>query len=285
MLSEHAALPIDDGARTKRGGDAVAQESPVVVVGDEADLLALRLVGRHQAQRPRLVAHRFLRQLPHGEPRRGELLLGERPEEIRLVLVGITAAPEQVTSRGLVASDSRVVTRRHRGRVPGAGAMEQRAELDLAIADDAGHRGPARFVLAREVLDHRLIELALGVEQVVRDAEAARHLARVVHALGGAAAPELGGTAFAARARATRAGSRRSPRRPAPRGGRRPRTSPPLRSCRRRSARSWIHSPRSRGIARVADAIRACGAMSPRDERRARDVVERQRRALLIAAA
>jgi hypothetical protein len=74
--------------------------------------------------------------------------------------------------------------------------MEERAELDLAVADDARHRRPTGFVLTREVLDHRLIELALGIEQVVGDAEAARHLAGVVHALGRAAAPELGGTAF-----------------------------------------------------------------------------------------
>src|SRR6185369_3581960 len=32
MLSEHAALRIDDGPRTKRAGNAIAQESAVVIV-------------------------------------------------------------------------------------------------------------------------------------------------------------------------------------------------------------------------------------------------------------
>ena len=58
----------------------------VVVVGDEADLLAVRLVGDRQAAAPRVLADRVLRPVADGEDRARELLLRQREQEIRLVL-------------------------------------------------------------------------------------------------------------------------------------------------------------------------------------------------------
>src|SRR5713226_3083533 len=85
------------------------------------------------------------------------------------------------------------MSRRHGNRVPGAGAMEQRAELDVAVAEDAGHRRPARAILVDEARDDRAVELTLGVKEIVGDPEAAGHLTGVVDALGRAAAPEAPG--------------------------------------------------------------------------------------------
>ncbi len=99
MLPEHGPLGVDDGTGTKRFGNSGPQEAPVVVVRDEADLLALGLVGRHQAQRARLLSHGLLREIAYGKARRGKLLLRQRPQEVRLVLSPVTSAPEQIAPR------------------------------------------------------------------------------------------------------------------------------------------------------------------------------------------
>src|SRR5439155_12998893 len=50
VRAEHAAIPVDDGPRLEQVRVAPAQEAAVVVVGHEADPLALRLVGRYEAE-------------------------------------------------------------------------------------------------------------------------------------------------------------------------------------------------------------------------------------------
>ena len=71
--AEHAAIPVDDGPRLEQVRVAPAQEAAVVVVGHEADLLALRLVGRDEAEPPRVRAHVVLVEVAHGKVRRREL--------------------------------------------------------------------------------------------------------------------------------------------------------------------------------------------------------------------
>src|SRR2546425_903480 len=71
--AEHAAVPVDDGPRLEQVRVAPAQEAAVVVVGHEADLLALRLVGRDEAEPPRVRAHVVLVEVAHGKVRRREL--------------------------------------------------------------------------------------------------------------------------------------------------------------------------------------------------------------------
>ena len=75
-------------------------------------------------------------------------------------------------------------------RVPGAGAREERAELDVAIAHGARHGRATRLVLSREVVDHRAFEFGLAIEEIVGNAEPARDLPRIVHRGGRAAASE-----------------------------------------------------------------------------------------------
>ena len=107
---------------------AATEEPTIVVVGNETDLLTLGLVGRDETEAARVIPHRLLREMADGKARGGQLRLRQRPQEIRLVLPGIDALPQQPAS-GAVAGDARVVARRHRGRVPGARAVEQRSEL------------------------------------------------------------------------------------------------------------------------------------------------------------
>src|SRR4030095_2749841 len=123
-------------------------------------LLALRLVGGHQAQSSRLVAHHVLGEVAHREPRGLELPLRQWPEEIRLIPARVAPAPEQEALRLAVAGYTRVVAGRDRGRVPRVRALQQGAELHLAIARHARHRRAARRALLRERLAHRALELA-----------------------------------------------------------------------------------------------------------------------------
>src|SRR5439155_26324778 len=121
------------------------------VIGNETDLLALGLVRGDQAERAGLGPHRILRELTHRKPRRLELSLRQRPQEVRLILVAIASAPEQVPARALVPRDSRVMAGRYCARAPCARAPQERAELHFLIADHARHRRPARRILAGEV--------------------------------------------------------------------------------------------------------------------------------------
>ena len=68
-----------------------------------------------------------------------------------------------------------------------AGGGQEVAELDRLVAFDARHRGLARHVALGKAIDHRLLEAAFVVEDVVGDADGARHPSGVVNVLAGAA--------------------------------------------------------------------------------------------------
>src|SRR5262249_19802042 len=95
MPAELPTLPVHDRPGAKGPGTPAAEEAAIVVIRDEADLLALRRVGGGEAERARLGPHLLLRQTPHGEPGSFELDLGERPEKIRLILARVPATPEK----------------------------------------------------------------------------------------------------------------------------------------------------------------------------------------------
>src|SRR5208283_763333 len=65
--------------------------------------------------------------------------------------------------------------------------LEQVREFDELIAGDAGHGRLAIGVARREAFDHPLPEEALVVEDIMRDADARRDIARVLDVLAGAA--------------------------------------------------------------------------------------------------
>ena len=74
---------------------------------------------------------------------------------------------------------------------------QKEVELDLVVAGEAGVRSAAPVVLAAEVVDDVLLELALEVHDVVRDAYGLADAAGVVHVLYGAAALAGGGEVVA----------------------------------------------------------------------------------------
>ena len=87
MLPDPLAVDIDERARLRLPAGPLAERLAVVAAGDEADLLALGLVGGHEAEPARHVADLRLRQLTEREPRVLELVLAEAVEEVGLVLV------------------------------------------------------------------------------------------------------------------------------------------------------------------------------------------------------
>src|SRR5207244_489630 len=130
------------------------------------------------------------REVTDRKARARELILGERPEEIRLILAGIDALAEQEAPAGLVTSDARVVSCRHSHRVPRTRSHEQRSELHVSIARDARDRGATDAVVSDEAIDDHAVELVRGVQEVIRDLERSRDVPRVRSGFGRAAASE-----------------------------------------------------------------------------------------------
>ena len=168
-------------AAQRRGRD----EARVVAVGDEADLLRLGLVAFGRPSRSACGAHLVLGQVAEREPHRAELVAGHREQEVRLVLAGIDAAPQQART----VDDLRVVAGGEHVGADRARALEQRRELDVLVAPHARVRRLAREVRLDEVVDHRGAELGREIDDVVRDAEVRAHRARVLDVARAAAAP------------------------------------------------------------------------------------------------
>src|SRR3954462_15199928 len=87
---------VDDGAGLIDLGRALRHEGGVIIVGDEADLLAVRLVCHRQAGPAWVLAARVLRPVADREHGARELLLRQREKEIRLILRRVGAALQEV---------------------------------------------------------------------------------------------------------------------------------------------------------------------------------------------
>ena len=178
-------------------GQRALDEARVVAVGNEADLLAVRLVGDGQAAIACVGAHVGLRQLADRERRAGELRLRQREEEVRLVLRGVARRAGAAGARS-----SHRPRRGRSGRSPRVGAPNPAARSTsvanfrslLQCAQGIGVR-PAG-VLGDEVVDDGLAGTdargsgrsagcrgrrhAPGVVQVVERAAAAERVRRAL---------------------------------------------------------------------------------------------------------
>ena len=138
----------------------------------EADVLAVVLVGDREAEaRARARASRALVMLAERKAQQVELLARGGEQEIALVALLLAGAVERAAAVGQRARRDVVAGRQHLGAELARGA-EQIVELDRLVALDAGHRRLARDVALGEAVDHRLLEAALVVEHVVRNADA-----------------------------------------------------------------------------------------------------------------
>ena len=141
------------------------------MVRNVADLLAVRLLGHRELPLARVVADGILPTVADREHCPGELGLCQREQEIRLVLGRIGAAPQPEGAARLVSLDPRIVAGRDRVGTEAAGPLGERGELEIAVAAGAGERRPSGRVLAHEIRYHVVVELALEIDDVVRDAD------------------------------------------------------------------------------------------------------------------
>lgn len=118
-----------------------------------------------------------------------ELALRHLVEHIALILVRVHAAQEQVTARRRVEADAGIVPGGNIVEAVVERPVEHRAELQLAVAVQAGVRGAARAVF-RDKMPHDLAaEKVAQVEHLMGDAHLrgdARGLLDVVGAAAGA---------------------------------------------------------------------------------------------------
>ena len=140
--------------------------------------------------------YRILRPIANREDRVGELRLREREEKVRLILRRVDAALEHVAAHPRVvinaALDARVVSGRDRVGAEPLRSIDERRELQIAVAVRAGKRRTARGVLANEVRHDLLVELPLEVDDVVRDADSRCDAPRIVQIVDRTAAAERG---------------------------------------------------------------------------------------------
>ena len=143
-------------------------EAGVVVVGDEADLLAVGLVEDGEVEalgdRPDL----GLMEAADGEEHAGEFVPLCAEEDIGLVFAVVEAAEEgglavDLLNAGVVAAGDEV-------GVDLACVVVELAELEPVVAADAGVGRAARGVLGREVV-HDAAEVLAEVDDVEGDAE------------------------------------------------------------------------------------------------------------------
>ena len=187
VAAEDRAGLVDDVAL--RLAQAVREEALGVAVGDEADVVRVRLLGDGEATVLGLRADLVLRgeRVAEREERVRELTVVKHTEDVRLVLGHVGGAVQ--LARAVVAHDHLgVVAGADRVEAEGEGLVEQGRELDLLVAAQAGVRGAAGLVLGDEVLDHVLAEALGEVPHVERDADDVRGAAGVARVLDGATA-------------------------------------------------------------------------------------------------
>ncbi|MND74849.1 hypothetical protein D3C80_664530 [compost metagenome] len=185
MLTQNPAVHVDDLAGFTPLRTQAVDQGAVVARRHEADVLAVRLGGDAQAERRGDAAHLGLFQIGQGEAQIVELILGRGEQEVGLVarVVDRLAHLRAVADGG--ATD--IVAGGHGFGAQVAGHVQQVAELDRLIAPDAGDRRLALQITVRELVDHRVLEAAFVVQDIVRNADQFGGQTGVVDVLTGAA--------------------------------------------------------------------------------------------------
>ena len=140
----------------------------------------------------------------------GEDVLREAVEEVGLVFRGVPRAAQLEDGRfpGVprAARHARVVAGGEVVATELPGMLQERSELDAAVADRARVGGEPRLVGADEGLDHVVLEARAAVDDGERDAQALGHGARVLDV--GAVPAGAGGAGTTGESCPRRAGAR-----------------------------------------------------------------------------
>ena len=178
--AEHRAVRAHDVPLGKRPPAPALDERGEVVVGNEADALAIPLRRVLEAVLARDAAHVALfREPAQGEQHMGELLLREPIEEVALVL-GSVDGLHKGEGAAFQLCNARIMPRCQILAPEFAGMGEQGTKLDALVADGAGVGRGAQLVGAAKRLDHVAFERVAAVEYRERYAEPTRHGTRVL---------------------------------------------------------------------------------------------------------
>ena len=186
---DDCAVAADERAGSLQLGRRALDERGIVAVRDEADLLAVRLGRDAELESPRVLADCLLVEMADREPGARQLLLREREQEVGLILGRVerrAAARRCRPSRARCARSARWRGHRRQIRAPARAASKTSGRHCSARTESAC----GRAVLADEVRHHLLVEAALEVHDVVRDADGRRDAPRVVEIVNRAAGAE-----------------------------------------------------------------------------------------------
>ena len=181
VLFQLVALGVFDHAGAH--ADRAAQKRLGVAVGDEADVVGIRLGRSGEPVAGRLLADLRLFSIPYREDAAVQLVAREHAEHVGLVFlrVGGSAEVSLVVDNCVVPGGDRVEAQGHR-------AVEQCRELDLLVAAQARVGGLAVLVGPHEVVDDLFFKAVREVPHVKRDTQVVAHAARVGGVLQGTAA-------------------------------------------------------------------------------------------------
>ena len=145
VCTQRTAGLVDDRAAARAAeGARAGDERGIVAVRDEADLVTVGLLRDQQAEPTRACSRTGgLGNAPTGKSAPASCSCVEREQEVGLVLVRIRAA-SQLPAAVAVAGDRGVVARRDVRRTQPLRAIEQRRELQIAVAVRARDRRAAR---------------------------------------------------------------------------------------------------------------------------------------------
>ncbi|CAB5014900.1 unannotated protein [freshwater metagenome] len=156
-------------------------------VGDEADVVAVGLLGDQQSAVERLGAHGLLMVVAQRKHRALELRGLEHREHVGLILGRVCRAVKFDTGR--TVGQARVVAGGHGVEAKVNRAIEHSGELNVLVAAQAGVGGTARRILGHEVVDDLGLELLGEIPHVERNAQHVSHPACIASVFERAAAP------------------------------------------------------------------------------------------------
>ena len=167
VTPDHAAVAPHNVAWLGGMSAAALDIARVVAVRDKADILALGLLGVYEALLGGNAAHVALFVQPSQRKDRAcQTLLRERIQKVALVLLGVLAAVQLPGAVGRLARFGVVTC----GDVVAAHIecrIEQRAKLNMAVADDAWVGRQPLLIGSHEALDNVAVEGLLQVEHMV----------------------------------------------------------------------------------------------------------------------
>ncbi len=151
VLADHLAIHGFDGAGL--GGQELGQEILELALADEADAGGVFLLGGDEIELLGDAAHLRLFQIPDREQALTHLGFAQGVEEVALILVGIQTA-QQARAAGAVVTAHVVAGGDVGGPQLFGGKLQERLELDFAVAQDVRVRRAPGLVLFQEVLEH-----------------------------------------------------------------------------------------------------------------------------------